>query len=248
MIRSLLKHTAGIALVWVVVLVALMAWLRSYSQPSAQREVPNVVTLGREEAAQTLLALGLEAVWQDSIYAAQGTPGAVVEQHPPAGSSVKAGRNILLTTYRLTPPSEAVSVREGQDARLAERILTTRGFDVSIEEEVNSLLAGKVIRAEKAGTKLGTDDRLPKGSSITLVVGTKGSEMVRVPWLMGLSLKDAKGVLSRRNLAVGYVEYSPSVRTALDTTLAVVVDQDANPSKEPQVKEGTAIDLYLGKH
>ena len=149
MIRSLLKHTAGIALVWVVVLVALMAWLRSYSQPSAQREVPNVVTLGREEAAQTLSALGLEAVWQDSIYAAQGTPGAVVEQHPPAGSSVKAGRNILLTTYRLTPPSEAVSVREGQDARLAERILTTRGFDVSIEEEVNSLLRARSFGRKK---------------------------------------------------------------------------------------------------
>ena len=120
-------------------------------------------------------------------------------------------------------------------------------FDVSIEEEVNSLLAGKVIRAEKAGTKLGTDDRLPKGSSITLVVGTKGSEMVRVPWLMGLSLKDARGVLSRRNLAVGYVEYSPSVRTALDTTLAVVVDQD-QPFQGASSEEGTAIDLYLGKH
>ena len=70
----MLKHTVGIAPRMGGVLVALMAWLRSYSQPSAQREVPNVVSLGREEATQTLSALGLEAVWQDSIYAAQGHP------------------------------------------------------------------------------------------------------------------------------------------------------------------------------
>ena len=248
MIKSLLKHTIGIALTWVIVLVVLMAWMRSYSQPSAQRQVPDVVTMNRDNAAMALEELGLQAIWQDSIYAAQGDPGAVVEQHPPAGSSVKVGRKVLLTTYRITPPSESIAVQEGQDARLAERILTTRGFDVEVEEEVNSLLAGKVIRVESRGKKLSTDDRLPKGSSLVLVVGSKGSKMVRVPWLMGLSLKDAKGVLSRRNLALGYVDYGQDIRTALDSNLAVVVDQDANPADQPQVKEGTAIDLYLGKH
>ena len=248
MIKSLFKHATGIALTWVVVLVVLMAWMRSYSQPSAQREVPDVVSMSRENATMTLEELGLQAIWQDSIYAAQGEPGAVVEQHPPAGSSVKVGRKVLLTTYRITPPSESIAVQEGQDARLAERILTNRGFDVKLKQEVNSLLAGKVIRVESEGKKLATEDRLPKGSSLVLVVGARGRKMVRVPWLMGLSLKDAKGVLSRRNLALGYVEYGQDIQTALDSNLAVVVDQDANPADRPQVKEGTAIDLYLGKH
>ena len=38
------------------------------------------------------------------------------------------------------------------------------------------------------------------------------------------------------------------VVTALDTNLAVVVSQDATPAEVPYVKEGSAIDLYLGKH
>lgn len=38
------------------------------------------------------------------------------------------------------------------------------------------------------------------------------------------------------------------VVTALDTSLAVVVSQDVSPERKPYVSEGTAIDLYLGKH
>lgn len=248
MLKTLTKHLFGIALTWVVVLVGTFLLLRWYSQPSAEREVPSVEGMAKTEAQEALEALDLEAVWQDSIYASNGEPGAVVEQHPPAGSSVKAGRKILLTTFRITPPSEGIGVEEGQDAKLAERLLTTRGFDVDVKEEANSLLAGKVIRVERKGQPVVSAASFPKGSSLTLVVGVVGAKDVRVPWLMGLSLKDAKGVLNRRNLALGHVGYAKDVVTALDTSLSVVVSQDATPTEVPYVTEGSAIDLYLGKH
>ena len=231
MLRTLTKHLFGIALTWVVVLLGTFFLLRWYSQPSAEREVPTLEGMTKMEAQESLEALGLEAVWQDSIYSSTGKPGAVVEQHPPAGSSVKAGRKILLTTFRITPPSEGIGVEEGQDAKLAERLLTTRGFAMTVKEEANSLLAGKVIRVEHAGKAVASD-----------------AKDVRVPWLMGLSLKDAKGVLNRRNLALGHVGYADDIITALDTSLAVVVSQDATPAEVPYVNEGSAIDLYLGKH
>lgn len=246
--KTLFKHLFGIALTWVVVLLATFFLLRWYSQPSAEREVPSLEGLTKQEAQATLEALGLEAVWQDSIYSAQGKPGAVVEQHPPAGSAVKAGRKVLLTSFRITPPSEGIGVEEGQDAKLAERLLITRGFDVKVQEEANSLLAGKVIRVEHAGVTVSNDASFPKGTSLKLVVGVIGAKDVRVPWLMGLTINDARGVLARRNLALGHVGYADDIVTALDSTLAVVVSQDASPAEEPYVKEGSAIDLYLGKH
>ena len=248
MLRTLTKHLFGIALTWVVLLLGTFFLLRWYSQPSAEREVPTLEGMTKTEAQESLEALGLEAVWQDSIYSSTGKPGAVVEQHPPAGSSVKAGRKILLTTFRITPPSEGIGVEEGQDAKLAERLLTTRGFAMTVKEEANSLLAGKVIRVEHAGKTVASDASFPRGSSLTLVVGVVGAKDVRVPWLMGLSLKDAKGVLNRRNLALGHVGYADDIITALDTSLAVVVSQDATPAEVPYVNEGSAIDLYLGKH
>ena len=197
------------------------------------------------EAFDTLSSLGLEGVWQDSIYLPTGTPGAVVEQHPPAGSAVKVGRNILLTTHRITPPDEAVSYQEGQDAKLVERILTTRGFRISMEEEPNQLLVGKVIRLEHRGKILDSETRLPKGSELVLVAGVLGSDDARVPWLSGLSLQDASAVLARRKLALGHVGYAPDVLTAQDSANAVVASQDIVPSEIPFVAEGTAVDLYF---
>ena len=47
---------------------------------------------------------------------------------------------------------------------------------------------------------------------------------------------------------LGHVGYMDDVVTALDTSLAVVVSQDVSPERKPYVSEGTAIDLYLGKH
>ena len=161
---------------------------------------------------------------------------------------MKVGRNILLTTYRVTPPSERVGIEEGQDARLAERILTTRGFEVQVIEEPNTLLAGKVLRVERRGQSVDAEARFPKGTQLTMVVGVTGAKDVRVPWLVGLSLKDAEAVLARRNLALGHVGYAEDVSSALDSSLAVVVSQDVSPGRQPYVAEGTAIDLYFGKH
>jgi eukaryotic-like serine/threonine-protein kinase len=246
--RHWMRHLGLLATVWGVLLGGTMLWLRFYSQPSAQREVPQVTGLGRDEAQILLSELGLEAVMQDSIYAAGGKPGQVVDQFPPPGSAVKVGRKVLLTTYRTTPPSERVGIQEGQDAKLAERILTTRGFDVHIREEAHGLLVGKALRVEHKGKRVQPDDRLPKGSRLSLVVGVAGTREVGVPWLVGLSLREAQEILSRRKLSVGDVAYGDDILTALDSSLAVVVSQDASPMDQPKIREGTAIDLYLGKH
>ena len=243
--KELAKHAGGVARAWVVVLVGTCFMLQLYSRPSAQREIPDLSGMARRDALDTLGKLGLEGVWQDSIYLPSGMPGAVVEQHPPSGSAVKVGRSILLTTHRITPPDEAVSYQEGQDAKLVERILTTRGFRVVMAEEPNQLLMGKVIRLEHRGNVLDSETRLPKGSDLVLVVGVLGSDEARVPWLSGLSLQDAAAVLSRRKLALGHVGYAPRVQTARDSTNAVVARQDIVPSETPFVAEGTAVDLYF---
>ena len=65
--KTLFKHLFGIALTWVVVLLGTFFLLRWYSQPSAEREVPSLEGLTKQEAQAALEALGLEAVWQDSI-------------------------------------------------------------------------------------------------------------------------------------------------------------------------------------
>ena len=48
--KTLFKHLFGIALTWVVVLLGTFFLLRWYSQPSAEREVPSLEGLTKQEA------------------------------------------------------------------------------------------------------------------------------------------------------------------------------------------------------
>ena len=160
MLKSLAKHLSGIALTWVLVLAGTFFLLRWYSQPSAEREVPALAGLSRSEASETLSALGLQAVWQDSIYASM--PRVRWSSSIPARQLCQSGRNILLTTYRITPRASVSALPKGRMPGLR-RHFDHPWFEVKVEEEPNTLLAGKVLRVEHKGKRVDADARFPKG-------------------------------------------------------------------------------------
>ena len=244
--KSMLLRLFGLALAWGLILGATYIGLKANSRPWSERSVPSVEGFSKEEAFDTLLKLDLVPIHIDSVYSATAEPGSVLEQSPPAQSSVKSGRPIYLTTFRITPPDEKISVVEGQDARLALNILKRKGFIVTEKTEPNNVLDGKVIRVEYNGITLQSDDRKRRGTSITLVVGMVNNSNVRIPWLMGLTLRDASNSLTSNSLSLGYVEYGDSVFTRNDTLAALVVRQFPSSSKG-LVQAGTAIDIYLEK-
>ena len=221
--------------------------LRWYSQPSAEREVPALAGLSQSDAQTLWRRWGLRRCGKTRF-----TPFRNAWRCGGAASACRefsqSGAENFVDDLPHHATRERVGIEEGQDAKLAERILSTRGFEVELKEEPNKLLAGKVLRVTHRGETVLPEARYPKGTKLQLVVGVAGAKDVRVPWLVGLSLKDAKGILSRRNLALGHVGYGEDVQSALDSSLAVVVSQDVSPGTQPYVEEGTAIDLYFGKH
>ena len=90
---------------------------------------------------------------------------------------------------------------------------------------------------------MGPEERLQRGSSITLIIGEVLNKQVRIPWLIGLNLRDATKRLSNSALSVGYVEYGDSLFTRNDTLNALVVSQFPK-SSAGFVKAGTAIDYF----
>tara|TARA_B110000444_G_scaffold243049_1_gene260965 strand:- start:4962 stop:5726 length:765 start_codon:yes stop_codon:yes gene_type:complete len=243
--KSMILRLFRVALAWGLILGGTYLALKLNSRPWSEKSVPTVEGLSKEEAFNTLLKLDLVPIHLDSVYSATAQPGSVLEQSPPANSSVKSGRPIYLTTFRITPPDEKISVGEGEDARLALNILERKGFIVTQITEANNVLDGKVIRIEYNGIKLGAEDRKRRGTSITLVIGEVINTKVRTPYLIGLSLKDASSRLTINSLSVGYVEYGDSIFTRNDTLSALVVRQI--PTSSTFLKAGTAIDIYLQK-
>jgi len=234
----------SVGVAWVVLISVSMLSLQLNSRPWSERSVPNILHLSLDSAFAILAELELEAIHLDSVYSVSAVPGSILEQTPKEGSLVKSGRPVYLTTYRITPPSESISVYEGQDAILAKIILERKGFTVLVREEPNIILEGKVVRVESNGFPLLSDDRRVRGSQIVLFIGKSSLVKVRIPYLLGLSLSETSSKLTASSLSLGYVEYSDSVLTDSDTTNARVFRQFPSSSLG-RVKAGTSIDVIL---
>lgn len=244
--KTMLKVIIGVGIAWIMILGLTWLGLSLNSRPWSERSVPSVEGLMRDSAIQVLNALDLQPIHLDSVYNSSAIPGSVLEQSPTAGSMVKSGRPVYLTTFRVTPPDEKIGVSEGQDFRLASSLLERKGFRIKIKTEANTELDGKVVRVEHMGISLNPEDRRQRGTSLTLVIGEVLDKQVRIPWLIGLNLAEATSRLSNSSLSVGYVEYGDSLFTRKDTVRALVVSQFPK-SYAGFTKAGTAIDLFLEK-
>jgi beta-lactam-binding protein with PASTA domain len=244
--KAMLKTILGVGIAWILIISASMLSLQLNSRPWSERSIPSVEGLMKDSAFHLLEGLDLVPIHLDSVYSSSALPGSVLEQSPSEGSMVKSGRPVYLTTFRVTPPDERISVVEGVYSRLALRLLERKGFIVIVKTEPNTVLNGKVVRIEYRGLTLSPDDRKKRGTTITMIVGEVSDSKVRVPWLKGLSLDDASRRLTGSSLSVGFVEYGDSLFTRNDTLSALVVRQFPSSSMG-YVNAGTAIDLYLEK-
>jgi len=244
--KTFLKTILVVGITWVVLIGGSMLFLQINSRPWSERNIPNLVEFPLDSAFRILEDLKLLPIHLDSVYSSSAIPGTVLEQSPPVGSSVKSGRPVYLTTFRITPPNERISVYEGQDARLARNILERKGFIVEEREEPNLILEGKVVRVESNGISLTPEDRRQRESKVVLVIGKTSLVKVRIPWLSGLNLKDATEKLTEASLSLGHVEFKNDVVTSHDSTLAIVVRQYPS-SSFGVVKAGTSVDLVLNK-
>ncbi|MDA0731564.1 MAG: PASTA domain-containing protein [Bacteroidetes bacterium] len=242
--KAFILTIVSIGVAWVVLISMSMLSLQLNSRPWSERSVPNLLHLSLDSAFAILAELELEAIHLDSVYSVSAVPGSILEQTPKEGSLVKSGRPVYLTTFRIKPPSESISVYEGQDAILAKIILERKGFIVQVREEPNIILEGKVVRVESKGFPLSSDDRRVRGAQIVLVIGKSSLVKVRIPYLLGLSLSETSSKLTESSLSLGYVEYSDSVITDSDTTNARVFRQFPSSSRG-RVKAGTSIDVIL---
>ena len=251
LLRFLFSRTFWVQLGVAVVLggigfVALNLCLRGYTRHSERIAVPAVVGLDQGGAEVALMAAGLEPVIIDSLYNADGEPGAVVEQDPAAGVEVKGTRNVYLTVYRSTPPSERLEIEEGMDAGVARILLDVKGFPFRERYAQTEDLAGLVLGVESArGDSLGPDDRLPKGAQLVLVIGERKERQVALPDLVGLPFADAVRAVEDAGLLPGRWRWSRPATDGMDSARAVVSSQIPEYVPGRQVRAGSEVDLDI---
>ena len=171
---------------------------------------------------------GYKGVVYDTVYTADVTPQTVVDQYPVAGAKVKPGRTIRLKISR----SEKLIIVPnlvGQSQRSVEIALQQIGLRIdTVYTEFNPDYPKGTVAWQfpKSG------DHIKKGMGLQITV-SQGlpPDFFQVPQLFGMSMQNAKDLLTKARLKVGKISYKQNEDlvpyTVLDQSIApgTVLDQ-----------------------
>lgn len=164
-------------IVVIVLLVVLALFgLNRYTKHDEFVVVPNIKGLQEEEAAGILKSNTLNYEITDSIFLADGKPGAITEQVPGEDSKVKKGRTIFLTVQAKGRQMIKIPALQDFSQRQAEAQLNALGFNKITISEAPSRYRGIVLSIEYQGKKIEADQKIPKGAPLRMIVGSGGGE------------------------------------------------------------------------
>lgn len=210
-----------------------MPWLVT----SEEIVVPNVIGLDKDKAFQMLSNLNLNPVIQGPRYDNTNPKpeNQILLQRPNAGSTVKINRRIYIFYSGGAPKVEMPDLTNKtlRDAKITlERLKLALG---EVTEERSEKDANTVLeQSYDPGTQL------EKGSVVDLVI-SYGPKLghIRTPGLLGLSLGEAKKILTKNSLHIGKITYFRSANLVANTI------NDQNPSEGSLIAVGDSINITV---
>ncbi len=223
----------SVAVITFVVDVIIMPWYVD----TPEVVVPNVVGLQKDDALQKLKDSNFEVIIENPKFNDQIKKDHIVYQKPEGNSTVKNNRRIYIAFSSGNHLTKMPNL-QGKTLRDVEVSLKRLGFvlknitKVKSEKKANTI----VYQYPKKGKEL------PKGSKVSIKVSIGPSiGMVRVPDLLGQSLKEAEQSLNQSSLKVGKISFNNSPNLLPNT----VIEQ--YPSKNKLINIGTTVDLFVTK-
>ena len=163
-----------IAIISLLVFIFILKWWLGMTTNHGQKiQVPNLHKLSLEEVESKLKELNLAYVIIDSAsYNPDYPKKSVIEQNPEEGDFVKENRKIYLTLNPSKYRDIEIPDLNGRTKRQATTHLQSIGFIVGAEVTWVKDLGKNVVRGlTHDGVKVAPGDKLPKQSTINLVLG-----------------------------------------------------------------------------
>ena len=246
--KSLLKVIGiniAIAVLVVAVLLGILSWsLSSYTRHGQKISVPDLRGESIDKAAETLEALNLTLVVMDSAYNVEKKLNSILEQNPKPGSKVKEGRKVYLVVNASKVPSVEVPDLAGKSSmKYAKLQLQSVGLVAGNVIYRPDPHLNAVIGLEVAGKPVGKGSKLPKGTTVDIVLGDGiGGEEINVPYLLGLTLQEAAFTLQGRGVNIGAIVLQQGTT---DSLRAFVYRQVPAHSAGKKIRIGESIDLFV---
>jgi len=205
-------------------LILIFDWfiMPSYVRQDKTLIVTDITGKDLNRALIELETEGYKGVVYDTVYTADVNPQTVVDQYPVAGAKVKPGRTIRLKISR----SEKLIIVPnlvGQSRRSVEISLQQIGLRIdTVYTEFNPDYPKGTVAWQfpKSG------DHIKKGMGLQITV-SQGlpPDFFQVPQLFGMSMQNAKDLLTKARLKVGKISYKQNE----DLVPYTVLDQSIAP-------------------
>lgn len=151
---------------------ALQWWLGFTTNHDQRIQVPDLNRMSFTKAVDTLQSMNLDYIVQDSTRYNPSYPNkSVMEQTPEAGDFVKAKRKIYLTLNPSKYRDIAIPDLNGRTKRQAMTQLQSIGFQIGEFSYVRDIGKDVVRGLTYQGKKLKPGTKLPKNSTIDLILG-----------------------------------------------------------------------------
>ena len=230
------------AVVTIIILVFLLVWLRGYTQHGVEVEVEDVRGMVEAEAEPLLAAQGLRMIVVDSTYSDKVPFGTIVEQDPKPMSHAKHGRAVYVTINATSRRKVTMPDLQDMSYRQAETTLRGMGLQVdTVYEYEPSEYKDLVLDVKSGDASLTPGTKVSVGTRVHLVVGKgRGTEVVVVPNVIGMTMQEARSTLLNRHLTVGAVYYDEPKEDGKDQFV-----YSQTPNAGERLIEGETVALRL---
>ena len=175
-IRLLLINLAAMAAVVVAAVLITFRWIDSYTEHNIAIKVPNITGMQEQEAIEHLAQHDLEGIASDRVFIKGVPAGEITAQRPAAEAKVKRGRKIYLTVSSGNQPMITIpDVIDNSSLREAESRLRAAGFRLTPHDTIPGDLDW-VYGVRYEGRELKSQERVPEGAQLTIVVGGGNKE------------------------------------------------------------------------
>jgi beta-lactam-binding protein with PASTA domain len=225
-----------------VVLIAFFS-LSFYTNHGEGIPVPKLIGMQADRAFDILKDQGFD-YQVDSVYQLDKPPGSITQQDPDPGTLVKQNRIIYLTVISGLAPN--ISLPDVEQQAYISAVGTLKNFGLKVDTVYRSDIAkNQVLEVQFGGQVIKPGFKLPKGSTITLVLGDgAGASEIEIPDLINQDLDAAKFVIHNSGgLTLGEIQY---LGTITDSTNLVVIRQSPmKTDSATKVSIGTPINLTV---
>lgn len=243
-LKRILKNLLIFAVILTIFIVIVLTALKKYTHHDSVISVPDVTSLTVDDAAPFFEKKNLRYKVVDSIRVASQLPGAILEQKPAPGAHVKQNRFIFLTINASSEEKMVIPDVKDCSQRQAVATLEASGIRVRDIEYIPSEFRDLVLGVRYNGKNIPAGFKLPKGSSVVLVVGQSSSEgEIAVPSLQGLFLEEAIEAAHSKSLSIGNVYYDVTPANSEEAKLYQVYKQD--PITGSPSGTGKKVDIWM---